>query len=211
MSGKKQPPRYCSVPECANKHFCKGFCMKHYQRWAKHGSPDVFNFLGSRFTSPEERFAARVNKSPGLGPNGDCWEWTGSYEGGPGTRYGILNYQGRRIRATRFSLFLATGQMSEKWILHSCDNTLCVNPRHLREGTAKENSRDMLDRKRGLHQIGKRENWESALCTLRANDVRRIRARLADGERQIDIARGYGIDPSVISNISRGKAWRRVA
>lgn len=33
--------RICSVPDCGNGHFGRGLCTKHYQRWAKHGSPDI--------------------------------------------------------------------------------------------------------------------------------------------------------------------------
>lgn len=31
--------RTCTVDGCENRHRCKGYCDKHYQRWRKHGDP----------------------------------------------------------------------------------------------------------------------------------------------------------------------------
>ena len=40
--------------------------------------------------------------------------------------------------------------------------------------------------------------------------VRDIKARQASGERQADLAREYGVSRPTISNIIRGKRWRRL-
>lgn len=45
---------------------------------------------------------------------------------------------------------------------------------------------------------------------LTEDDVREIRRRLAAGDIQADIARGYGISQSVISMINSGKYWKHV-
>jgi len=33
--------RQCSIPECTNKVWHKNYCTKHYQRWRKHGDPNI--------------------------------------------------------------------------------------------------------------------------------------------------------------------------
>lgn len=51
-------------------------------------------------------------------------------------------------------------------ILHSCDNSLCINPEHLSAGTQKENVHDMINKGRsGLIKFvktkGENENGET--------------------------------------------------
>jgi len=46
---------------------------------------------------------------------------------------------------------------------------------------------------------------------MRNVDVRVIRERLANGERQIDIATDLGVTKQTINDISRGKTYRQVA
>lgn len=53
-------------------------------------------------------------------------------------RYG--NFRG--TGAHRVSFMLAHWEAPTKWVLHLCDITLCVNPRHLFLGDAKSNAID---------------------------------------------------------------------
>lgn len=90
----------------------------------------------------DDRFWAQVDKSDLDG----CWIWKGSRAGG----YGKMSVRGVTVGAHRISYELAKGQIECGLIvLHSCDTPLCVNPDHLRAGTYKENTQDMLDRNRG--------------------------------------------------------------
>ena len=54
----------------------------------------------------------------------------------------------RMFRSHRLIYELTKGSINELFILHSCDNPLCVNPDHLRPGTHAENMRDKVIRKR---------------------------------------------------------------
>ncbi len=86
-------------------------------------------------------FWPRVDKTPGHGPNGDCWTWLGAKNHG----YGVINRQ----RATRISLELdGRPRTGSQIALHSCDNPSCVNPGHLRWGDHSANMADMSERKR---------------------------------------------------------------
>lgn len=74
-----------------------------------------------------------------------CWEWQASLR----TGYGQFKYRGRMERAHRVSWLLLVGPVPEgMWVLHHCDNRLCVRPDHLYLGTAKDNARDASVRKR---------------------------------------------------------------
>jgi hypothetical protein len=91
--------------------------------------------------SDTERFWSFVEK----GSERECWAWLGckTHNG-----YGQVRFDGRARRAHRISWVLANGRSTTLLILHSCDNPSCVNPSHLREGSAAENTADMMERGR---------------------------------------------------------------
>lgn len=89
----------------------------------------------------------RINESSG------CWEWEGAKSRG----YGQVTFQGRHMTAHRFAFSQLSGPIDDgAWVLHHCDNRACVNPAHLYQGTAVDNRRDMLERKRWTHSYGMR-------------------------------------------------------
>ena len=101
--------------------------------------PRAFKSLAERF---HEKFI--VNEENG------CWEWQ-AYRDRKG--YGWINdgngRPGRPLRAHRVSHELFIGPIPEGMlVMHKCDNPRCVNPYHLKAGTAKENTLDMLQKKR---------------------------------------------------------------
>jgi hypothetical protein len=99
------------------------------------------------FGTPEERFWARVDKS--AGPDG-CWLWTGSCQNKGHGVFSICDGERRSTTANRYSLELALGRPVARGMFacHHCDNPPCVNPRHLYEGTPRENALDMVVRGR---------------------------------------------------------------
>jgi hypothetical protein len=95
---------------------------------------------------PETRFWTRVDKTPGHGPQGDCWLWTGGTDG----RYGLFWHEGRNRRAHRYSWEIANGvpMPADKDGCHTCDNPPCVNPAHVFPGTPSENAKDGVQKGR---------------------------------------------------------------
>ena len=87
-----------------------------------------------------EAFWANVTASD---PN-ECWPWQAGSKGGRG--YGYARVKGASMGAHRVSWLLHTGKMPRAGfvIMHKCDNPICANPHHLREGTQSENMQDCV-------------------------------------------------------------------
>lgn len=147
----------------------------------------------------EERYWAKVNKTEGALQG--CWEWTGAIRNG----YGVIGLGGRGagvVGAHRLSWEWHHGPIPEDlWVLHRCDNRRCVRPDHLFLGTNADNHADMWSKGRGyVHPTAK----------LQPDDVRAIRAALAAGVSQNELARRYGVWPGQIWNIAHGITWKHV-
>jgi hypothetical protein len=93
-------------------------------------------------------------------PNTGCLLWTGALKpckpkhGGVIFYYGsakvISPYDGKMMhQAHRISWTLTYGPIPDGlWVLHKCDTPLCIFPPHLFVGTGKDNSRDMVEKRR---------------------------------------------------------------
>lgn len=104
----------------------------------------------SKFTEAPSELIKRRTKVSDSG----CWEWQGALNA---TGYGQLTYQGKHLTAHRFSYTHLVEPIREGfWILHHCDNRICVNPEHLYQGTPINNRADMLERSGWSHPWGKR-------------------------------------------------------
>lgn len=137
-----------------------------------------------------------------------CWEWRGTRQS---KGYGVFWDGERQVRAHRTAWELVNGPIPAGLsVLHSCDNPPCVNPAHLRVGTARDNASDAMARRRhfspfrGQNQAGE----QNRNARLTAADVTVIRERVASGELQRNVAADYGITQSNVSHIARGKSWR---
>lgn len=79
-----------------------------------------------------------------------CWLWTGGLSG---KRYGSLGYYGKSERAHRASYKEFVGPIPEGLhVMHTCDNTICINPKHLVLGTHTENMQDKIKKGRDQNQ-----------------------------------------------------------
>lgn len=64
-------------------------------------------------------------------------------------KYPSLTVHGKKRPAHRLSYEIYTGPIpANKFVLHSCDNPRCHNPKHLFLGTGSDNMKDMWDKKR---------------------------------------------------------------
>lgn len=80
-----------------------------------------------------------------------CWEWLGRLnEKG----YGVIDLgDNPPQRVHRIAFRLHNGYINDKLIIcHKCDNPKCINPEHLFEGTAWDNTCDMINKGRAAWQ-----------------------------------------------------------
>lgn len=92
-----------------------------------------------------ERLLDKVEKTA------SCWNWTGCLTKGEKnkTGYGTIWYNGKQRNAHRVAYEILVGPIPEGLnVLHTCDNSPCVNPAHLYLGTLKDNAQDTLRRGR---------------------------------------------------------------
>lgn len=108
----------------------------------------------------------------------------------------------------RVAFALTNGPLSDGTkVRHTCDVTLCFNPRHLLPGTQMDNIHDAIERKRFLPK-GEDHN----MSKLTDGDVRTIRALAKAGKSSRHIAKEIGIvGASHIRAIVRGELWQHVA
>jgi hypothetical protein len=79
-----------------------------------------------------------------------CWE---SPRKGPKGRPVIQLGAGRGHQLLSRMIYTLFYGPPKGWVLHRCDNVRCIKPSHLYDGTAAQNSKDMMDRGRGKGQF----------------------------------------------------------
>jgi hypothetical protein len=100
--------------------------------------------MGKSMERPfEERFREKVDSS--AGPDA-CWPWTAAIHGRRNSKYGSFSISPTNIQqAHRVAWELAKGPIPDDMnVLHSCDNGLCCNPKHLFLGSQADNVHDMV-------------------------------------------------------------------
>lgn len=159
--------------------------------------------------SPTGRFWAKVDKNgPVVRPElGSCWVWTAALlQDG----YGAFRLNDRQRRAHTVSYEWFVGPIPEGLlVLHRCDVRRCVRPSHLHTNTQKINIEEAVARGRmstGLRNGMHRQN----LTKLSEAEVREIYALGLQDVVQHEIARRYGVDRKLVSDILNGKKWRHL-
>lgn len=188
----------CSRPGCSDPHYGKGLCNRHYQRWRRHGDPDIAQHDHSPVT---ERLLKRVDVDDETG----CWIWTGRIEG---WGYGAIDARGRTYGAHRLSYETFVGPIPEGMIVcHACDRPPCINPAHLWLGTHADNASDRDNKGRQIAPRG--EDHGNAVLT--EPDIAAIRSAHAGGESMTSLAKRYSVTRQNIGFIVRRATWRHVS
>jgi hypothetical protein len=137
---RSQPHKQCLVPDCtlsANwPGSGRGLCSKHRYREDKHGTTDASGLTRAPDgLSIKERFESKVKIDPVTGCH--VWQDKASEKG-----YGWLCINKKALAAHRVAWTLYVGEVPRGLVLdHLCENTMCVNVKHLEPVTRAENVR----------------------------------------------------------------------
>ncbi len=134
-----------------------------------------------------------------------CWEWqlTKSSSG-----YGIICRLGHVNKsAHRLSYEMFIGQITNGlWVLHKCDNPLCINPDHLFLGTKDDNDADC--KSKGRHSFGTR----NGSAKLTEEEIMQIRYKFeVEKQSMLGLAKQFNVSDTHISRIVKGKIWKHLS
>lgn len=96
-------------------------------------------------------WAGRFWSHVARGGNDECWEWKSAE---PDSRPSFF-IAGTVYPASRVAYRLSRGKFPKKpkLVRHTCDNSICCNPRHLLSGTHQDNVEDARRRKRYCKRV----------------------------------------------------------
>lgn len=149
----------------------------------------------------------RIQKYTSPEPNSGCWLWTGACaaDGYPRITVGSSKDKSKKsVRVNRFVCEAIHGLPDGFHALHKCDNIICINPDHLYAGTAKQNTKDCIERMRRT-QI--KRGSKNGMAVLTEDQVLSIRDSL---EKGVVLAKQYGVSQAAISLIKSRKNWGHI-
>lgn len=210
----------------AKQAHCEGIvktCERCGSSFEKREGERPSRFIQKRFCSPEcttahlierrrsvpaipaeVRLWDHVDKSPGHGPDGNCWVWTAHRNRDGYGRVGVEGPRGATELAHRVVYRSAYGAFDPILLVcHTCDNPACVRPDHLFLGTEADNMQDMAAKGRG---VGGRGELNGS-ARLSERDVLAIRQ---DQRPIAEVAKHYGVARSTISLIRARGRWRHL-
>lgn len=155
--------------------------------------------MGRPAMNSEQRVAAFWNK---VRKSDSCWEWIGQLNH---AGYGMFRKGNKLARAHRISFSMSNQLSDSDIILHSCNNRKCVNPKHLRIGSQKENFHDSI--LAGTAPICE-NNGQSKLTKEEVSKIKEMYIPRKFG--CVKISRFFNISRRQVSRILSGEAWRFV-
>lgn len=179
-----------------------------------------------------EIFWGHVDKSPGLGPFGDCWVFRWHHPKTPqDSSHLSVKIGKRRVNVHRLAFYLVTGIWTLLNLCHKCDIGRCCNPDHLFEGTQAENIADMMSKQRHgsqrypdtwmkhgerLNEL-RRENPEkvakgsrNGCAKLTEIDIPIIRLAHQEGATILGLSKRFKVSRPVIKGIIMRTGWKHV-
>jgi hypothetical protein len=168
----------------------RGFCNAHYYRWLKYADP-----LGGRWPQ-QVKFLERVLQNV----TDACVLWPFAVVRGG---YGHTHTEGTTHLVHRLVCERAHGvaPFEGAEAAHSCGVAACINPRHIRWATPKQNAADKRLHGTWIHG----EQISSAKLTKRAVQVIRA-SRLSNAE----LGRVFGVYRHTIRSVRLGRSWSHV-
>lgn len=189
--------RLCSIPDCGNRHEAKGYCKKHYERFAKGGSPDY------RLRAANGEVVVFLNEVAARFGGNECLIWP--FHRNP-DGYGTITLNGSSKIASRVVCERVNGPPPSDLhdAAHSCGRGHfgCVSPQHLSWKTREENAADREAHGRTARGV---RNGQAKL-----SDEQVMAIRSSVGITQDALAKAYGVTQSHISKLRNHRYPLRV-
>lgn len=185
--------KICLVYGCDKPNYCYGYCRQHYYKIKKYGDP----FYGWRVGDPLAFMENSLTQN-----TDECITWPHSTRGkGSPTIF----YEGVTVSATRLVCARVHGDAPTPTHVaaHSCGkgHEACINWKHLRWATPKENAEDML-----IH--GTRLRGETAPRAKLTNA--QVLAIRSETGTDISISVRYNISRRTINGIRNYATWKHL-
>lgn len=158
----------------------------------------------------EERISTFLKKVE-VNSEDECWPWLGRKN--TGRDFGVFPLYGRWRIAPRLAWEISNGRSvpNGMCICHSCDNPICVNPKHLWAGTHKDNMNDRERKKRNKLPSHNNRGSNNGMSKLKEEDIIRMRFLFDTGiKKPFELAKEYNIAWSAAANIVKRKSWRHI-
>lgn len=134
-----------------------------------------------------------------------CWPWQAStWKKG----YGRFYVNSRLVLpAHRAQMMLLVGAIpADIEVCHTCDNPVCVNPKHLFLGTTKDNAADKVAKGRAASAPGEKNHF----AKLSPENVIFIRSKQRSSREFGDLSRQFGVSEGAIRFAYSGETWRHL-
>lgn len=120
-----------------------------------------------------------------------------------GNGYGAVWVDGKTIGAHTYALILKSGirPRDKSYAIHYCRNRHCINPKHLRWGSPKDNADD---RARDGTNIFGEENNKAKLSRQDVLDIRN------DPRNTAQLAKVYNMHQSTIWDVKNKVTWKHI-
>lgn len=192
--GKSRPirPERCEIEGCDRKHAGHGFCATHLYHFRKHGHP----LAGAFHDNAPMAFLVEASGTE----LDECIPWP-FCKGGKG--YAQVSIGGNQMGwAHRMVCEMVHGEAptDTHHAAHRCGRMDCVNPRHLRWATPKENEADKV--LHGRTNRGSRQ-WRSKLTPATVRTIREEAKSLTQSE----IADRHNVKRQTIGDVLSGRNW----
>lgn len=138
-----------------------------------------------------------------------CFEWQG-YKNPKG--YGFISYNKKPKAVHRLKWELENGPIpEEKMILHNCDNPCCFEISHLRIGTARENTEDMMSKGRHKKAFSKQKTiLKRSSSNISVEQARNIMDLLKLGHTADYISKKTLASKYTVYDIKCGYSWKHL-
>lgn len=132
----------------------------------------------------------------------ECWNCISHKK--YGKRYPSVTINGKSWLVHRYYYHLYNGEIPKGMIVrHSCDNPICINPKHLSLGSHQDNVMDRVERLRSA------KGEQNGRSKLNEKDVLFIRCNTQI--KNLELSKMFHVHINTIKNIRRFINWKHLS